>query len=332
LNNHGDDGAASDLCNTNTPVTITNNTTAAALITSLRNWCPSSAPTRSETVTFTATDACGNTSTRTATITLFDLEGPTATNPANVTVNCVADITQNITDVLDETDNCSSTVTVTTIAPQVIVSGTGCQDSPIIIRQRYQLADCAGNTSVVSRLVTVQDTITPVWAVDPTDLSIPCDGPGNEVTLIQTWLTANGNGLATDNCTDVLYSTSPNTGANVFASLRCAKDTGYTTIVTFIASDSCGSTVSRTARVTLTDGTAPTASATAANYNCVEDIPAYDIGVVTGITDNCATPPQITVIALLTSSRTTAEMAARMISWRSIAVIRSQIALATARS
>jgi len=165
LNNHGDDGAASDLCNT--PVTITNNTTAAALITSLRNWCPSSAPTRSETVTFTATDACGNTSTRTATITLFDLEGPTATNPANVTVNCVADITQDITDVLDETDNCSSTVTVTTIAPQVIVSGTGCKDSPIIIRQRYQLADCAGNTSVVSRLVTVQDTITPVWAVDP---------------------------------------------------------------------------------------------------------------------------------------------------------------------
>ncbi len=295
LNNHGDDGAASDLCNT--PVTITNNTTASALIANLRNWCPSSASTRSQTVTFTATDACGNTSTSTAVITLFDLEGPTASNPANVTVSCVADITQDITDVLDATDNCSGTVTVTTLTPQVIVNGTGCKASPIIIRQRYQLADCANNTSVVSRLVTVQDTILPTWTVDPTPLTIACDDPGNEVTLIQNWLTANGNGTATDNCSDVLYSTSPNTVANVFAALQCAKDTGYTTIVTFVASDSCGNTVSRTARVTLTDNTAPTATATPANYNCVEDLPAYNIGVVTGISDNCATLPQITVVA-----------------------------------
>src|SRR5207248_3132362 len=64
--------------------------------------------------TYTATDACGNASSKTQTITVNDQTAPVITSiPANVTVSCAGDVPAANHNAVVATDNCAGPITIT---------------------------------------------------------------------------------------------------------------------------------------------------------------------------------------------------------------------------
>ena len=109
-------------------------------------------------VTYTVTDANGNTTTCTSTVTLIDNTAPVVSCPANMTVGtdvdqCSAVVTYSIP---TATDNC----------PNVTVSRTGGLASGSAFATgvntvSYRATDAAGNTSNCTFTITVQDAQMP---------------------------------------------------------------------------------------------------------------------------------------------------------------------------
>ncbi|CAM3626591.1 gliding motility-associated C-terminal domain-containing protein [Flavobacterium chungbukense] len=118
-------------------VTVTNN-------------APSSFPIGNTTVTWTATDAAGNTQTCTQTVTVNDTQKPSITCPATVVVStdansCVATGVTLGTPVTS--DNCNGTVTVTNNAPSSFSIGN--------TTVTWTATDAAGNTQTCTQVVKV---------------------------------------------------------------------------------------------------------------------------------------------------------------------------------
>lgn len=134
---------ATDNCST---VTISNN-------------APSQFPIGNTSVTWTATDASGNTATATQLVTVRDLENPVITAPSNLLINtnnnsCVATGVNLGTPVT--TDNCG-VKTISHNAPATFPKG--------ITTVTWTVADHAGNITTASQIVTVQDKQAPVAPV-----------------------------------------------------------------------------------------------------------------------------------------------------------------------
>ncbi|WP_299126083.1 gliding motility-associated C-terminal domain-containing protein, partial [uncultured Tenacibaculum sp.] len=138
-------------------------------------------------VIFTATDACGNTSTSTAKFTIEDTKAPKFVEslPDDITVSC-----DNIPamEVLTATDDCDTTVTV---VPSEVTSGDddAC-GSEYLITRKWTVSDCSGNTTTHIQSITVEDTKAPEFVESlPDDITVSCDNiPAMEVLT------------ATDNC------------------------------------------------------------------------------------------------------------------------------------
>lgn len=135
------------------------------------------------TVTYTATDASGNTSTCTFNVTVTDMEAPVfATCPSDITINNDAGICGAVVNwvPMTATDNCS-TVTITGS------HNPGDQFPVGTTTVSYVATDNNGNSITCSFDVTVVDAEVPVLS-GLTDLSV-CEGS-----------TVNWNVTATDNC------------------------------------------------------------------------------------------------------------------------------------
>ncbi len=210
------------------------------------------------TYRFTATDACGNTSTTEATFTIEDTEVPAITNAAqDITVVC--DGNNNVDALLDwlnnngqatATDNCN-TVTWTNDYGQVnpgACQGTGS------VEVTFTATDACGNSSSTTATLTIVDTNAPVWTIDPTDLTLECTEDTDPMDAIMSWLDASGNGDAFDSCSVIVYS-------HDFIELVDGCGGNSTTgeaLVTFTATDACGNTATREATVLVEDTTPPT--------------------------------------------------------------------------
>ena len=186
------------------------------------------------TVTYTATDAAGNTTTASFTVTVNDTEAPTIVAPANVTVNtnfgCEA-----IGVVLGApsiNDNCTI-AGVSNNAPAIYPLGN--------TTVTWILTDNAGNTASTTQIVTVVDNIAPQLTI-PADLEVVanagCDA--NNVTL--------GQATATDNC-----------GIQTIVNNAPAVFTAGTTQVIWTATDNSGNQTTLIQLVTVLDLVAPTA-------------------------------------------------------------------------
>src|SRR5690606_30795043 len=146
LNNNGG-AAASDACSN---VTWTNH------FTGISGDCSATA-----TVTFTATDACGNTATTTATIQINDTTAPVApTAPEDVTVSCIEDVPAMIT--LTAQDNCDGEITVTGTDISNKINNENCTNNQIITRT-WTFVDACGNSSSATQTINVTDNIAPVF-------------------------------------------------------------------------------------------------------------------------------------------------------------------------
>ena len=144
-------------------------------------------------------------------------------------------------------------------------------------------------TKTVKATWTLTGDTPPSWPTTPQPLVIPCDAE-DKVGLITTWLAANGNGIAEDNCNGTLtYSTSPTTAQAVYDALQ-APGAGSSTTVSFTVSDGCGNAATETATVSIEDTAPPTCPILAnVNLNAEEGVCTNGTDVsVPEATDNCS--------------------------------------------
>jgi hypothetical protein len=109
--------------------------------------------------------------------------------------------------------------------------------------------DCVDDQSCTRRFTVTGDHDGPVFSPSASNMTVECDGTGNEVDL-NDWLNGHGGAAATDNCGSVTWS-------NNFSGLTAGCGSTSSATVTFAATDACGNTSYTTATFTIEDTTSP---------------------------------------------------------------------------
>ncbi len=256
--------------------TSTDNCSVVSLINNFNGTADASGvyPVGLTTVTWTATDAAGNSSTCMQTVTVNDTQAPTVITQ-NITVDLDSSGNVNITaSQIDNgsTDNC-------TIASRVLdITSFNCSN---LGNNTVQLTvtDAAGNSAIGSATVTVEDNIAPA-IIAPADITVSND-PGQcgaSVTVTSP--------TPTDNCAVVTLINDFNGTANASGVYPVG-----TTTVTWTATDGSGNSSTATQRVTVNDTEAPSITCAA---NVVVGNDSGVCGAVVTltapvVTDNCST-------------------------------------------
>ncbi|MEZ4919982.1 MAG: HYR domain-containing protein [Saprospiraceae bacterium] len=188
------------------------------------------------TRTWTATDNCGNSSIATQLITVQDTTAPILLNvPMDTLVNCDAVPDPGMP---TATDNCDGDVLVQYLG-ELITSGP-CDDSYTLSRT-WSATDNCGNISTAVQVVTVQDTMPPLFTSSPADTLVNCDA-----------LPPVGMPTASDNCDgDVQIDYN---GETIMSSMNLET---YTLQRKWTATDNCGNTSEITQVITVQDTIAP---------------------------------------------------------------------------
>ena len=207
--------------------------------------------TGSATVTFTATDACGNASSTMATFTVEDTTAPAVVDAMDSTVEC--DGSGN-TSALESwlasnggasaTDACSSLTWTNDF--DALSDDCGATGTATVT---FTATDDCGNATSTQATFTVEDTNAPAVA-DAMDMTVECDALGNGEEL-NAWLMNNGGATATDACGGVTWT-------NDYEALSDDCGATGTTTVAFTATDDCGNATSTSASFTTEDTMAPT--------------------------------------------------------------------------
>ena len=136
-------------------------------------------------------DACGNMNSFTQIISVLDTLAPVFTVPSDTLLSCDADFNDlsQTGDVLDEQDNCDPTLGEAQFTDSIIVLNN-CVTDRIIYRNWY-LTDACGNDTVMLQVITLKDTLAPLFTQIPQDTTYDCS------ELIPTGDTITAN----DNCT-----------------------------------------------------------------------------------------------------------------------------------
>jgi gliding motility-associated-like protein len=192
----------------------------------------------SVTRTWTATDACGNTSTASQTINVQDVTAPViAELPVPSTISCPA---TPAFAVATATDACGSDFTLTSVD---VTTNGACAGSYSVTRT-WTATDACGNTSTASQTINVTDTVAPVIADLPEPSTISC--PATPVFAVAT---------ATDACGSDFTLTS----ADVKTDGACASS--YSVTRTWTATDACGNIATASQTINVTDTVAPVIAA-----------------------------------------------------------------------
>jgi gliding motility-associated-like protein len=221
------------------------------------------------TRTWSYTDTCGNSTTVSQTITIMDTVAPVFSFiPLDTTVQCIGDVPL----MLDLTwaDNCDG---IGTVVGLEMSNGQSC---PEIITRTWTYTDDCGNSTAVSQLIAVMDTIPPTASNLPT-LSITGGAPLPQFNVLDVFDEA-------DNCSSnivVAYVGDVSNGAN------CPEIFTRTYSIT----DECGNQSFVTQLINVGDAFIPTASnPLPVNVQCSSNIPSPDPLVVTDEADNGAVP------------------------------------------
>ncbi|WP_225035757.1 BspA family leucine-rich repeat surface protein [Winogradskyella sp. SM1960] len=212
-------------------------------------------------VTWSYEDAAGNVSTQTQNVVITDNTAPVpdVATLANVTDQC------EVTSLTDPTatDNCSGLITVTNDATLPITA----QGTTVVT---WTYTDAAGNASTQTQNVIITDTIAPVIAAAPSNITVECvDDVPAMINL--PW---------TDNC---------DTGGTVAGvdSALAGDACGGTITRTWNYTDSSGNAaITRTQTITIDDTIAPviTVAPSDITVSCFSDVPDM---ISLAWTDNC---------------------------------------------
>jgi hypothetical protein len=224
------------------------------------------------TVSFTSTDACGNTTVETKDFIVNDVTAPVVTVPAaDLTMQCFdAALVDAWTATASATDNCDPAVTV---VPTYTFPTTNCQSVTVT----FTATDACGNVTMETKDFTVNDNTAPTAVCQAISIDLDDNGQAS-ITADQL------NNGSSDNCTpdvDLMFSANQvdfdcsNVGANV---------------VTLTVTDACGNTATCDATVTVNDVTAPVIACPAdqdlyIDANC--DIALPDYAAQLTATDAC---------------------------------------------
>jgi len=195
------------------------------------------------TRTWTATDACGNSTTTSATATYEDTEPPEFTFiPTDGTLSCDDEL---LIDDAEATDNCSLTLTSSDE-----VTGSTCVG---MLTRTWTAIDACGNSSTASATITYVDDVPPEFTITPDGGDFECltDVAFDNPTVI-------------DNCNtvDVDFSDDIN-GNSCFGSV----------IRIWTATDFCGNASTASATATYEDDVPPVFTVVPADANIACDVP-----------------------------------------------------------
>ena len=218
--------------------------------------------------TFTASDACGNMTSRTQTITIQDTTEPEFLSvPDDYSAECSAD---HPLEDATASDNCGS-VNVTVDADTTLGE---CAGAYVVVRT-FTATDACGNSKMASQTVTIVDTTAPVFDAYESTMAVECtDGDGDDVNYLPL--------TASDNCGEVNYSVT-----STCMSGGCS----WTIMRIWTATDDCGNSTTAEQYLTLVDTTAPEVTAppayvVAADASCEGDISVEAAGMPI-YSDNC---------------------------------------------
>jgi len=242
------------------------------------NDAPATFPLGMTTVTYTATDGNGLTSTGTQTVTVVDTTGPALTVPADVTAEANA--------VMSTVSIGNATATdifgirsITSDAPATYGLGT------TVVT--WTATDNNGNVTTGTQNVTVQDTTAPVLSV-PADVTAEANAVMSTVSI--------GSATATDIFAVTVTSDAPAT---------------YplgTTVVTWTATDANGNVTTGTQNVTVQDTTAPVLSVPA-------DITAEANAVMSTVSIGSATATDIFAVTVTSDAPATYALGTTVVTW-----------------
>ncbi len=184
--------------------------------------------------TWTATDQCGNSTSKVQTITVRDTTPPTLTLPPNVVLECPADTSTNATGVATAQDTCSQVTVRYSDSVSNICGGAK------VIARAWTATDACGNSTTAVQTITLRDT-TPPTITCPPDVALECGA--------STAPSATGTAVAQDGCSSVTVTYS-DAVTNI-----CG---GSKTITrTWTATDGCGNRASCVQTITVRDTTPP---------------------------------------------------------------------------
>ncbi len=194
-------------------------------------------------ITWTATDECGNTATCQMTVTVADNEGPTMNCPPTISVNCIEEVPAAYTTLVEfiaaggVADDNSGIDAATFMLVSQVSDNLSC---PETISRVYSIADISGNVSTCTQIAIVHDIISPVIAALPSVTTIDC--PATPLFAVAT---------ATDNCTIALTLTFN----DITTAGTCAGS--YSVTRTWTATDACGNSSTSSQTINVQDITAP---------------------------------------------------------------------------
>ena len=284
VSSRGNGGTATDNCTAQSAIVYTNNSSGT----------PTRGCNNPTSVTFSATDSCGNTGSAIATFTITDSTGPSFTTQAtSPTVQCSSTSTDAFNTWLAANGNSVATDTCTSAANLVFTNDfvgsapTGCNDAETVT---FTVADDCAQTSRTTGTFTVRDTTNPTLTQQASPLVVDCSAGGS--TALDSWLADNGGARATDTCSSVTWTNSFNP-----LSGDCAQ-----TPVTFTGCDSCNLCVRSTTTYSINDSTAPTfvTAPQDQSVSCGTTLQTtYDAWVASSggatVSDNCASPNELTI-------------------------------------
>ena len=243
------------------------------------------------TVTWTASDAAGNTDICSFTVTVLDAQDPVITCPVtgnanrNVAVGVCNYVIQGTEFNATATDNCGYTLSYV-LSGATTGSGTGSLAGVTLLSGvttiTWTVTDGAGNTDVCSFTVTVIDDEDPVIHNLPASFSV--NNLANNCLAMVTWTAPN----ATDNCgTPTLTSSDANYNTLHFTLLPVGVHT-----ITYTATDAAGNTATASFTVTVVDNQPPTFSFCPGNITVNTGAGATNCGATVTVptpaaTDNC---------------------------------------------
>ena len=221
--------------------------------------------------TWTATDACGNSSSHSQTIQVTDEFAPewVGSLPGDTTVSCDA---IPAAAVLTATDNCDDNLEV--IYAENAMDGDCAQEQTIV--RTWSTIDCAGNQIMHMQTISVVDTVAPVIE-GPIEVEMPCDEWGVD-TLFAT---------VSDNCDATVE-------LSILSDNEFSGSCAGSYLRTYVATDACGNSDTLIQTINLVDTEAPvfTFIPQDTTLSCDHDYTVGSLGAAEAI-DNCDSEVEI---------------------------------------
>jgi len=246
--------------------------------------------------TWTATDACGLTSTCIQTITITNEAPVLVCANLDITIECDADINPDNNAGLPTptvTDDCTPVGEIDLTYVDADQGTPECNGNRRTILRTWTATDACGLTATCVQTIQIDDRTNPVITC-PADVTAECDAvldPATNPSL--------GRATATDNCSDVAGITIDYVD-NTDGLTLCGGNAGQIQR-TWTATDECGNSTSCVQIITIEDNTPPTLDCSGLSnptVDCTADLdPANNptLGTPT-FTDNCSDNANVTLV------------------------------------